>query len=98
MIKLFSKAASQHIRNTNYQFWKYGNHPEEIYSEKFLWSKLDYIHLNPVRAGLVNKASEYLYSSASNYVNGDGLLCINLADNPVIDVLKQRTFWKSISW
>jgi REP element-mobilizing transposase RayT len=98
MIKLFTKAASQHSRNTIYQFWKYGNHPEEIYSEKFLWTKLDYIHLNPVRAGLVNKASEYLYSSASNYVNGDGLLCINLADNPVIDVLKQRTFWKSISW
>jgi hypothetical protein len=56
------------------------------------------IYLIPLRAGLVNKASEYLYSSASNYVNGDGLLCINRAENPVIDVLKQPTFWKSISW
>ncbi|MEO1652490.1 MAG: hypothetical protein AAFU64_03000 [Bacteroidota bacterium] len=27
--------------------------------------KVDYIHENPVRAGFVNEASEYLYSSAS---------------------------------
>jgi REP element-mobilizing transposase RayT len=98
MLNHFTKAAAQHSRNKNYQFWKYGNHPEEIYSEKFLWSKLDYIHLNPVRAGLVKKASEYLYSSASNYVKGDGLLFINCANNPIIDVSKPNTFWKSISW
>jgi hypothetical protein len=30
-------------------FWQYGNHPEEIYSIKFMWSKLPYIHPNPVR-------------------------------------------------
>ena len=97
MLKHFTKAAAQHSRNKTYQFWKYGNHPEEIYSENFLWIKLDYVHLNPVRAGLVNKASEYLYSSASNYVNGDGLLFIDRADNPIIDTLRPSTFWKSIS-
>lgn len=65
MLGLFSKVTETHNRNKTYQFWRYGNHPEEIYSEKFLWSKLDYIHLNPVRAGLVEKASHYKYSSAS---------------------------------
>jgi len=70
--------------------WQYGNHAEEIYSENFLWSKLDYIHLNPVRASIVYKASEYLYSSASNYVDGIGVLEeVTLADNPVTDVLKR---------
>jgi hypothetical protein len=41
--------------------WQYGNHPEEVYSNKFMWTKLDYIHLNPVRAGIVEKASLCLF-------------------------------------
>jgi hypothetical protein len=55
--------------------WQYGNHPEEVYSNKFMWTKLDYIHLNPVRAGIVEKASLCLFS-ASNYVSDSGLLKI----------------------
>jgi hypothetical protein len=57
-----------------------------------MWSKLDYIHLNPVRAGIVEKASHYIYSSASNYVNDCGLLTIEKADNPVVDVLNLNSF------
>jgi len=87
MLERFKHATQTHSRNKNYQFWKYGNHPEEIYSNKFMWSKLDYIHLNPVRAGLVEKASHYLYSSASNYVNDVGLVFIEKADNPIVDVM-----------
>jgi hypothetical protein len=34
-----------------------------------MWDKLNYIHLNPIRAGIVEKAQHYIYSSASNYVN-----------------------------
>ncbi|MCK0158857.1 transposase [Cellulophaga sp. F20128] len=99
MLERFKDATKTHSRNKHYQFWKYGNHPEEIFSGKFLWSKLDYIHLNPVRSGVVVKASHYLYSSASNYVEGDGILDITLADNPVIgDTTKDETFLKSISW
>ena len=30
-------------------------------------SKLEYIHMDPVRAGWVEKAEDYLYSSARNY-------------------------------
>ncbi len=98
MLERFAKAGQKHGRNKTYQFWKYGNHPEEIYSEKFLWSKLDYIHMNPVRAGIVQKASEYKYSSASNYVNDHGLIKLTKVDNPVISVLKSDSFFKSISW
>ena len=98
MLTIFSKAAESHTRNSDYQFWRYGNHPEEIYSNKFMWSKLDYIHLNPVRSGLVAKASHYKYSSASNYVNEEGVLDITKADIPLIDTLRDSAFWKSISW
>ena len=94
MLERFKLAAEKHTRNKNYQFWQYGNHAEEIYSNKFMWSKLDYIHLNPVRAGLVEKASHYIYSSASNYINDSGFLKIEKADNPIIDVLDSNAFVK----
>ena len=57
-----------------------------------MWSKLDYIHLNPVRSGIVEKASQYVYSSASNYVNNAGLIEIEKADNFVVDVLNLNNF------
>jgi hypothetical protein len=94
MLERFKLAAEKHTRNKNHQFWQYGNHPEEIYSNPFMWSKLDYIHLNPVRARIVDKASHYIYSSASNYVNDIGLLQIEKATNPVVDVLNPKTFTK----
>jgi len=87
MLERFRLATESHSRNKIFQFWQYGNHPEEIYTSHFMWSKLDYIHLNPVRAGLVEKASHYLYSSASNYVNDVGLVFIEKADNPIVDVM-----------
>jgi len=94
MLERFAKATETHSRNKNFQFWQYGNHAEEIYTLHFLWDKLNYIHLNPIRAGLVEKAQDYIYSSASNYVNGKGLFEIELADNPVVDVTKKSEFWK----
>lgn len=92
MLERFKIATASHSRNKNYQFWQYGNHGEEIYSEKFMWSKLNYIHLNPIRAGIVAKTSEYVYSSASNYINGDGILNIEKVDNLIVDVLKKSSF------
>jgi REP element-mobilizing transposase RayT len=98
MLERFKQATESHSRNKNYQFWQYGNHPIEIYTNKFMWSKLDYIHLNPVRAGLVAQASDYIYSSASNYVNDTGLLKITKADNPIVDVLNPISILKYNSY
>ncbi|WP_121966659.1 transposase [Myroides sp. N17-2] len=94
MLKLFKEATESHCRNKNYQLWQYGNHAEEVNSLKFLWDKLHYIHLNPVRAGIVEKCHHYIYSSASNYVENKGLLDIELVDNPIVDVTKANQFWK----
>ena len=94
MLERFKLATQTHSRNKKYQFWQYGNHAEEIYSNEFMWSKLDYIHLNPVRSGLVSKASDYIYSSAGNYLNNSGLLTVEKADNPVVDVLNSKSFTK----
>ncbi len=47
---------------------------------------------------MVEKASHYKYSSATNYVLGEGLLDVSIVDNPVINVHNDNTFWKSIIW
>jgi REP element-mobilizing transposase RayT len=98
MLKRFEFACKSHTRNEKYQFWQYGSHPEEIFSEKFMWSKLDYIHMNPKRAGIVSKASHYRYSSASNYVNDEGMIEITKVDSPVIDVLKPSSITNNYIW
>ncbi len=35
------------------------------------WTKLNYIHQNPVKSELVLRSEEYKYSSARNYINND---------------------------
>jgi putative transposase len=56
-------------------FWEEGYHGEEIITQPFFESKLNYIHLNPVRAGFVEKEEEYVYSSCGDYYgNRKGLL------------------------
>jgi REP element-mobilizing transposase RayT len=56
---------------STYQVWQEGSHPEAIFTEKFAKQKIAYIHLNPVRAGMVNTADEWLYSSARAYLLGE---------------------------
>jgi REP element-mobilizing transposase RayT len=56
---------------STYQVWQEGSHPEAIFTEKFARQKIDYIHLNPVRAELVKKAEEWPYSSARAYLLGE---------------------------
>ena len=97
MLERFKLATETHSRNKNYQFWQYGNHAEEIFTEQFLWSKLDYIHMNPVRAGIVIKMDDYLYSSASNYMSGTGIIQVEIVEIPKVDVLKPSSFDKYIS-
>ena len=48
-------------------FWEGGYHGEEIYSKQFYDTKVNYIHLNPVRAGWVEKVEDFIWSSAGNY-------------------------------
>jgi REP element-mobilizing transposase RayT len=74
MLKLFSHAASQHKRNVHYQIWTHENHAEEIFSPQFTLQKIQYIHDNPVRAGIVKKPEDFVYSSASAYAGEKGLV------------------------
>ncbi len=85
MMELFIKAGKANSNNDNFQFWQQDNHPIELITPKFTHQKLDYIHNNPVVAGIVEKPEDYLYSSARDYYGtGKGLLDIMLIDPLII--------------
>jgi len=65
-------------RNGRYQFWKPRFDDVIIWSEKQFRIKVDYIHRNPVKAGLVGTAPDYIYSSARDWLlNEPGLVPID---------------------
>ena len=74
MLREFAEEGDKNARNKTYKFWQSGNHAIELFTEKFVWEKINYIHNNPVKEKFVKKPQEWLYSSASNYWYGEGLL------------------------
>lgn len=71
---LFRKAAKNNSKSKNFKFWKTGNHAIELYSEKFLWERINYINNNPVVEKFVARPGHWLYSSASNYLEEESVL------------------------
>jgi putative transposase len=53
-----------------YQFWKRRSLSIELRTDKVYQQKLDYIHWNPVKAGICKLPEEYSYSSALFYHTG----------------------------
>ena len=61
-----------------YSLWQRGFDDLVISSDKQFRIKLEYIHNNPVKAGLVTAAVDYPYSSASDWLGeGHGLVEID---------------------
>ena len=83
-LKQFEKAGRNLKQIKNFKFWQDGNHPKEINTNRFLNEKVNYIHMNPVEEMLVIKPEDYLYSSARNYADLDGLLEVELIDKQLI--------------
>ncbi len=92
MLKRFEFAARSKSNMTSSQFWTHENHAVEIFSDKFFFQKADYIHQNPVRAGIVAKAPDYLYSSASNFLDRSGLIDVEYYGTRIIDTSRNITF------
>jgi hypothetical protein len=67
MIRAFEKAGSINNSNEQYQFWQQDYHPIELLRSDMLVQRLDYLHQNPVKAGLVWEPQHYKYSSAIDY-------------------------------
>ena len=79
MIWMFKRAGAANSNNKVYQFWQQDNHLIELSTNGMIDQRLNYLHENPVRAGIVNFASHYKYSSAVDYFEEQsGLLKVDL--------------------
>ena len=79
LLDFFRKEAKKSSNVKNYQFWRHDNKPIELWSNKVIQQKIEYVHNNPVEDGLVYKAEDYVYSSAIDYSGLKGLI-----DNVVV--------------
>ena len=66
------------LLGNDYRLWKPRFDDLIVHTEKQLKIKMDYIHSNPVKAGLVHKAEDWLYSSAADWLTSkQGLIKID---------------------
>ena len=57
-------------KDRTYQLWKRNALSVDLFTPKVLQQKIDYIHANPVKAGLCLYPEDYQYSSARFYNTG----------------------------
>ena len=80
MLEIFRQEASRLKRVNNYKIWQDGNHPKELNTNEKIDQRLQYLHNNPVIAGIVYNQEDYIFSSALDYTDGKGLLDIEIID------------------
>ena len=68
--KIFQEEAIGY-KNQERKFWMKRFDDEVIRNQRMFWTKINYIHKNPVEAGLVRRPEAYRYSSARNYMYND---------------------------
>ena len=78
LLYMFRYYANGTNANDYFKVWSGRNCPEALYAEQLMRQKLDYIHQNPVRAGIVTEPEHYLYSSAADYCGKKGLIEIDV--------------------
>jgi len=55
-------------KDRKHQVWERNSLSVPLWTTEVFWQKLDYIHNNPVRAGLCQYSWQYKYSSAKYYL------------------------------
>ena len=58
-------------KDRKHQVWERNSLSVPLWSTEVMWQKLDYIHNNPVEAGLCNYPEDYKYSSAGFYLRNE---------------------------
>jgi REP element-mobilizing transposase RayT len=78
LLEQLARAKALHKKDRQYQVWQEGSHPQLIQDEAMMRQKIEYIHQNPVKGGLVSDPIQWKYSSAANYEGLPGLLDVEL--------------------
>lgn len=80
MLTVFESAAENSKKHEKYKFWQNEYHPVELFFNEMMIQKLEYVHDNPVKEGIVERPEEYIYSSARDYCGRKGLLDVEFMD------------------
>ena len=80
MIPIFKSHGSKNPNNKEVQFWQQDNHPVELDTNEMIDQRLEYLHNNPVVEQIVDEAEHYIYSSAIDYIGGNGMIQVELID------------------
>ncbi len=75
---VFSYHAKFNKRAGDKQLWTHDNHAVELGTIDMIDTRINYIHENPVRAGWVGNAEDYLYSRPRNYADLDAPIGIDM--------------------
>jgi len=70
LLNQFQYFRAKHKVESTHQVWQEGSHPQEIADDEMMRQKLDYLHQNPVKRGLVTAAEHWRYSSAHEWCPG----------------------------
>ena len=65
MLRVFREHGAANPQNTNHQFWQQSNRPIMLHTPERYEQRRRYLLANPLRAGLVNDESAYMWSSAN---------------------------------
>ncbi|WP_299755089.1 transposase [uncultured Pontibacter sp.] len=80
LLWLINSAGELSSRYEKYKFWQPGYYPILLHDNQMMDQKLDYLHLNPVKAGFVEEPEHWYYSSARDYAGEKGKLDVVLIE------------------
>jgi putative transposase len=71
-LQMLKQIVSQELNgHATTPFWQPRYYDFNVYGEEKLMEKLDYVHRNPVRRGLVTRPEDWKWSSARHYATGE---------------------------
>ncbi|MBN2413242.1 transposase [candidate division KSB1 bacterium] len=78
LLSQFKYYKKRYKTDQEHQVWQEDDHPQAMFNEKVLYQKLEYIHYNPVKRGYIEDPAYWRYSSYKDYMDGKGLLPIEI--------------------
>ncbi|WP_149348578.1 hypothetical protein [Pedobacter sp. BS3] len=69
-------AGKRNPKNKDFQLWQQDNRPIQLSTPEMARQRLEYIHANPVKEGLVYAPEHYCYSSAIDHAGSKGKIDI----------------------
>lgn len=80
LLWMFENAGKANKNNKNFQVWQQHNQPIELDTNKKIDQRLEYLHMNPVKAGYVIKPEDWMHNSARQFAGLEVRFELELAE------------------